>query len=76
MLRADLLRWFAHGAQLVRQWVSPEVGQQQGAEEEGDGAIAGTPRRLHLCIADGLNVKLQDHHGDDDHPKRQDEGRP
>lgn len=76
MLRADLLGWFAHGAQLVGQWVSPEVSQQQGAEEEGDGAVAGAPRRLHLRAADGLDVKLQDHYGEDDHAERQDEGRP
>lgn len=76
MLRADLLGWFAHGAQLVGQWVSPEVSQQQGAEEEGDGAVAGAPWRLHLRAADGLDVKLQDHYGEDDHAERQDEGRP
>lgn len=58
MLCADLLGRFAHGAQLVGQWVSPEVGQQQTAEEEGDGAVAGAPRRLHLCVADGLDVEL------------------
>lgn len=62
MLRADLLGRFAHGAQLVGQWMSPEVGQQQGTEEQGDGAIAGTPRRLHLRAADGVDVKLQDHY--------------
>lgn len=76
MLRADLLGGFAHGAQLVGQRVSPEVGQQQGTEEEGDGAVAGAPRCLHLCAANGLDVELQDHYGEDDHPKRQDEGRP
>ena len=76
MLRADLLGWFAHGAQLVGQWMSPKVGQQQGTEEEGDGAVAGTPWRLHLRAADGVDVKLQDHYGEDDHPERQDEGRP
>lgn len=76
MLGADLLGGFAHGAQLVGERVGPEVGQQQGAEEEGDGSVAGAPRRLHLGVADGLHVKLQDHHGEDDHPERQDEGRP
>lgn len=76
MLRADLLRRFAHGAQLVGQRVSPEVGQQQGAEEESNGAVAGAPWRLHLCVTDGLNVKFQDHDREDDHPKRKDEGRP
>lgn len=76
MLRAGLLWWFAHGAQLVGQWVSPEVGQQQCAEEQSHGAVAGTPWRLHLCITDGLNVKFQDHDREDDHSKRQDEGRP
>lgn len=76
MLCADLLGRFAYGAQLVGQRVSPEVGQQQTAEEEGDGAVAGAPRRLHLCVADGLYVELHDHYGEDDHPKRHDEGRP
>lgn len=76
MLCAELLGWFAHGAQLIRQWVSPEVGQQQGAEEERYGAVAGAPRCLHLCAADCLDVKLQDHYREDDHPKRKDEGRP
>ncbi len=76
MLRADLLGRFAHGAQLVGQRVGPEVGQQQGAEKEGDGAVTGAPRRLHFCVADGLDVKLQDHYREDDHPERQDEGRP
>lgn len=74
MLRADLLGRFAHGAQLIGQWVSPEVGQQQGAEEEGGGTVTGAPRHLHLCVANGLDVKLQDHYGDYDHPKRQDKG--
>ncbi len=76
MLRADLLGRFAHRAQLVCQRVSPEVGQQQGAQKEWGGAEACAPRRLHLCVADGLDIKLQYHYGEDDHPKRQDEGRP
>lgn len=76
MLRAELLWWFAYGAQLVSQRVSPEVGHQQSAEEKSDGAMAGAPWRLHLCVTDGLNVKFQDHDGEDDHPKRKDEGRP
>lgn len=76
MLCAAVVRWFAHGAQLVSQRVSPEVCQQQCAEEEGQGAITGAPRRLHLGAADGLDVKLQDRDGEDDHPERQDERGP
>lgn len=76
MLCAVLLGWLAHGSQLVGEWVSPEVSQQQRAEEEGDGAVTGAPRHFHLCAADGLDVKLQDYDGEDDHGKRQDEGRP
>lgn len=76
MLRADLLGRFAHRAQLVGERMSPEVGQQQGAEKEGQGAVTGTPWCLHLGTADGLHIELQDHHGEDDHPKWQDEGRP
>lgn len=77
MLRAGLLaRRFAHRAQLVCERVAPEVGQQEGAEEEGQGAVAGAPWRLHLGAADGLHVELQDGDGEDDHPEGQDEGRP
>lgn len=77
VLGAGLLaRRFAHRAQLVRERVGPEVGQQEGAEEEGQSAVAGTPRRLHLGAADGLHVELQDGHGEDDHREGQDEGRP
>lgn len=75
VLRAALLRR-AHGPELVGERVGPEVGQQQRAQEEGAGAVAGAPRRLHLGAADGLHVKLQDGHGEDDHPKRQEESRP
>lgn len=77
VLRAGLLAWrFAHRAQLVGERVGPEVGQQQGTEEEGESAVAGAPRRLHLGAADGLHVELKDGHREDDHPKGQDEGRP
>lgn len=77
VLRAGLLaRRFAHRAQLVGERVRPEVGQQESAEEEGQGAVAGAPRRLHLGAAHGLHIELQDGHGEDDHPERQDEGRP
>lgn len=76
MFCADLLRRFAHGAKLVRQRVGPEVGQKQGTAEKGKCAISGTPGRLHFGTADGLNIELQDHHREDDHPERQDEGRP
>lgn len=76
MFRADLLRRFAHGAKLVSQRVGPEVSQKQSTAEEGKCAISGTPGRLHFGTADGLNIELQDHHREDDHPKRQDKGRP
>lgn len=73
MFRADLLRWFAHGAKLVSQWVSPEVGEKQSTEKEGKGTVSSTPGSLHLGTADGLDIELQDHHAEDDHPKRQDD---
>lgn len=73
MLRADLLRWFANGAKLVSQWVSPEVGEEQSTEKEGKGTVSSTPGSLHLSTADGLDIELQDHHAEDDHPKRQDD---
>lgn len=76
VFRADMLRRFAHGAQLVRQRVGPEVGQKQSAAEEGQRAVPGTAGHLHFGTADGLNIELQDHHREDNHPKRQDEGRP
>lgn len=76
MFCADLLRWFAHGAQLIRQWVCPEISQQHRAQKQGEGAVAGAPGRLHLGDADGFHVELQDHDGENDHPKREDEGGP
>lgn len=76
MLSAGLLHGLAHGPQLVSQGVRPEVGQQQAAEEEEDGAVAGTAGRLHLGHADGLHVEIQDHHGKDDHGEGQDEAGP
>lgn len=76
MLCADHLRWFAHGSQLVSQRMSPEVGQQQGAQKESKATVASTARRLHLGVTHGLHIKLQDHHRKDDHGERQDEGGP
>lgn len=73
MFCADLLRWFAHGAKLVSQWVSPEVGEKQSTDKEGKGTVSSTPGSLHLSTADGLHIELQDHHAEDDHPKRQDD---
>lgn len=75
VLRDALLR-LAHGPELVGERVGPEVGQQQRTQEEGGCAVAGAPRRLHLSAADGLHVKLQEGHGEDDHPQRQEERRP
>lgn len=73
MFRANILRWFAHGAKLVSQWVSPEVGEKQSTEKEGKGTVSSTPGSLHLSTANGLDIELQDHHAEDDHPKRQDD---
>lgn len=46
------------GSQLPRQRVRPEVGQQQAAEEEEDGAVTGATGGLHLDDAHGLHVKV------------------
>lgn len=76
MLSADELGGYAHGADLISEGVGPEVGQQQAAGEESEGAVASAPGSLHLCAADCVHVKLQDHDGEDDHAERKDQRRP
>lgn len=76
MLGAGLLAARPHGPELVRQWVSPEVGQKQATEEQEVGAVASATWGLELRHADRLNVEIQDHHREDDHGKRQDQAGP
>lgn len=76
MFSAGLLAARTHGPQLVRQWVGPEVGQKQAAEEQEVRAVASTAGGLELRHADRLHVEVQDHHREDDQCKGQDQAGP